>query len=124
MSNLKNLNILVVDDDELNVSILEYRLKKNVNILDNVCDSNLVMEKLEEEKYDIILMDLNMPKITGFELTKMIKDKYPDITVIAQTGFCDRYSMDKAMECGCSYFLKKPYSTEILLNTLTIFNKQ
>jgi two-component system sensor histidine kinase EvgS len=72
-------------------------------------------------KSDIILMDLRMPVIDGYTATSIIKEKYPEFKVIAQTAYVMPDDEDKARASGCDDFITKPISKEALFEKLALY---
>ncbi len=66
----------------------------------------------------LVLMDLKMPIMNGFEATKLIKQKHPDLPIIAQSAFTSKEEMQKAKEAGCTDFISKPISKSELLEKM------
>ena len=73
---------------------------------------------VDKEKYDIVLMDIKMPIMDGLEATKAIKEKQPDLPVVALTANAFDSDRQAAMDAGCNDFLSKPVSSDICLETL------
>lgn len=69
-------------------------------------------------KIDLILMDVKMPVLDGFEATKRIKDIYPDLPVIALTAYSSESDKKIASNIGFADFISKPYSCKVLLESL------
>lgn len=67
---------------------------------------------------DVILMDLQMPEMNGYEATREIKKMYPDMTIIAQTAFAMSEDRAKALEAGCDDYLAKPIRSKDLIDTV------
>jgi len=72
----------------------------------------------KNNKIDIILMDLHMPKLNGFEATRMIKDIRKDIPIIVQTAYILAGEEEMSYEAGCDEFLAKPVKFNTLLTTI------
>ena len=72
----------------------------------------------KNKSIDLVLMDLKMPVMDGFEATKIIKELRPDLPVIAQTAYARDTDKNRALECGCSDFISKPFTKDALLNIL------
>jgi len=74
-----------------------------------------ILEQCAENKPDVILMDIDMPGITGIEATRLVKDKYPEINIMILTMFEDRDKIFDAICAGATgYLLKKSSSIEII----------
>ncbi|MBK9290639.1 MAG: response regulator [Bacteroidetes bacterium] len=111
---------LVVDDVEYNYLFLRSVLKntgalllwaKNGEEAVRYCRSN--------PDISLVLMDMQLPKLDGFEATRQIKEINPNLPVIAQTAFADDDSRRKAMESGCDDFLAKPINKQELFTVIS-----
>ena len=106
--NLGNLRFLIVEDDDINYRYLS-RLLQNQNLqIEWVSNGLKATEIVEKQKFDLIFMDLKMPVMDGFQATKIIKSKYPDIPVIAQTAYSQPEEVSRAKDAGCDGFISKP----------------
>ena len=78
------------------------------------------MELVEHHpEINLVLMDIKMPVMNGFEATKLIKQQHPDLPVIAQSAFTSKEDKQKAQEAGCDAFITKPINKAKLLNLIT-----
>lgn len=81
-----------------------------------------VLDKLAEADYDLILMDINMPKMDGIECTKAIRalsdPKKAAIPIIAITGNYKNYTMEDFKQAGLNDYLQKPLDYDLLLSTV------
>jgi len=68
-----------------------------------------------EPSIDLVLMDLQMPEMNGYEATRILKKKYPNLPVVAQTAFAMSDDREKAMDSGCDDYLAKPIKSKDLL---------
>ncbi len=66
------------------------------------------------EDIDLVLMDIKMPGLNGYEVTKQIKKIRPDLPVIAQTAYALEGDREKSIEAGCDEYIKKPIKKEAL----------
>jgi len=116
--------ILIVEDTEMNYLFLVEALKTtDVNILRAQNGTEAIAVFKENPEIDLILMDINMPGIDGFETTKEIKKIRKDIPVIAQTAINIEDAKDKADEVGCDDFILKPIRLKLFLATLNKYLK-
>ncbi|HOA83316.1 MAG TPA: sigma-54 dependent transcriptional regulator [Thermodesulfovibrio thiophilus] len=106
--------ILVVDDEKITLKNLEHVLKKeNYDVV--ATDSGLEALKLiEEQPFDIVLTDIKMEKIDGFEILRKCKSLYPDTEVIMITGYATVENAVEAMREGAFYYISKPFKLEII----------
>ncbi len=112
-------NILIADDTELNRSLITEYLKSTPLTIFQVSNGKEALEVLEKHAIDIVLMDIKMPVMNGYEATKIIKDKYT-VPVIAITASVIA-SKDDAQNQLFDSFLEKPLSFSKLINTLCAY---
>lgn len=102
-------HILVVDDNRINQVVTQRILEQKLftcDISDNGTDA---VEKVRNNKYHLVLMDLNMPGITGLEATRRIREFNPDIPVIALTAVEIEEVRQEIFDAGMNDFIVKPY---------------
>jgi putative two-component system response regulator len=107
----KRRRILIVDDVQFQLASTKERLKKHYDVY--VAESLEAMFKvLENVKPDMILLDVNMPTDSGYDIIKQLKDnpRYMNIPVIFLSGSADRKSIMKGMSLGAIDFIRKPFS--------------
>lgn len=109
--------ILVAEDNESNYILMTYILKKDYQIV-RAANGQEAVDKVEAGGIDLILMDIKMPVMDGFEATKQIKILRPDLKVIAQTAYSEDVDKDKAFSAGCIDFICKPIKRELLLSKI------
>ena len=73
---------------------------------------------LQGEKVDLVLMDIKMPVMSGYEATEKIKSKIPDLPVIAQTAYSTYSDKQLALDHGCDDFISKPLNKEKLFEMI------
>ncbi len=112
--------ILVAEDNDSNYILMTYILKRNYQYL-RAKNGQEAVEMADKGGIDLILMDIKMPVLDGLEATKKIKEKHPDLPVIALTANAFDSDRELAMEAGCNAFLPKPVSSEICLKTVAEF---
>lgn len=107
--------ILIVDDTKENIDIL-FSILENYDLL-AALDGERALQLLETEKADLILMDIMMPGIDGYETCRRLKssEKTADIPVIFSTVISDENSIEKAFECGGVDYITKPYKPKEIL---------
>jgi CheY-like chemotaxis protein len=109
--------VLIAEDNDSNFILMTYILKKYYQY-DRARNGQEAVEMADKNDYDIVLMDIKMPIMDGLTATKAIKDKYPDLPVVALTANAFDSDRQLAMEAGCNDFLSKPVSSELCLNTI------
>jgi len=115
----ENKKILIAEDDHSNYYFLFEALKDTgVEILWSK-DGEETLEVFRSHKdIDVVLMDINMPLLNGYECTKVIKQERPDLPVIAQTAYAMSGEREVSRAAGCDDYLAKPIKVNELLDTL------
>ena len=123
---IKNLKILIADDDKASRLILALTLKTYSNeIIYAKNGLEAVMEFQNNPDIDLILMDIKMPEIDGYEATRQIRVFNKDVIIIVQTAFSLTYEREKAFEAGCNDFISKPIDKAKLFELMKkYFTKQ
>jgi CheY-like chemotaxis protein len=115
----KSLRILIAEDDDINYMFIEYLFNNSKHKLVRAINGQEAVDIINKDtNFDIILMDLKMPIMSGFEATKIIKSIAPDIPIIALTAYVFEDDKQKAMNSGCDDFIVKPYRMEDLFNKI------
>lgn len=116
---LKNLKILVVEDDLVTIDFIETVLKDEVNELVVVKTGVQAIEALKEHNdIDLILMDLKLPVMNGFNAVKIIRETNKDIPIIAETAFAFPDDRMKSLEAGCNDYISKPFKRGELIDII------
>lgn len=115
----KKLKILVAEDDAINRKLFSYTLKEIAEEL-ILAPNGLEALKIFKERSDIdlILMDLKMPEMDGYEATRLIREKNSDIVIIALSAFAMDTERKKAMELGFNSYVSKPISKTDLIKAI------
>ena len=116
----------LIVDEELNFLFLEEALKDTNAKIIWVKDGEEVINICEKHhNIDLILMDIQMPKMRGDEASKLIKKSNPDIFIIAQTAFAMDREREEIIKAGCDDYISKPIKTQELLKKISsLFNKK
>lgn len=115
--------ILIVEDDPYNAIYLNEILKKHVTNIFTVTNGTDAIEFAKNNKVDIILMDVNLPDISGYEATKEILQHNTHLIIIAQTAYAAEDERAKALANGCIDYISKPTKQVELLNLLRKHSK-
>ncbi|MCK7590153.1 ATP-binding protein [Subsaxibacter sp. CAU 1640] len=109
---LSNIKILVVEDNKINQMIT----KKILNKMDLYCDvvdnGEEAVERVKQERYDVVLMDIHMPGISGLEATKIIRTFDKELTIFALTAVTIDDKMHEFEEAGFDDIISKPFKQE------------
>src|SRR5688572_20715719 len=120
---LNGLRILIADDNEYNRTVAcdSLKSKANVQITEAIHGAD-ALEKLSQQKFDVILMDIQMPVMDGYEATRTIRRDFPNpintIPVIALTASVIRSDLDKCRQAGMTDYVSKPFRVSQLLTTI------
>jgi len=111
--------ILVAEDEEINYLYIEEVLSElDVKLLHARNGKEAVEIFKENSKINLVLMDIKMPVLNGYEAAKQIKKINPDIVIIAQTAYAMKEDKSKATEAGCDGYIAKPLDADELLNII------
>jgi len=111
--------VLIAEDEISNFILLEEMLlDSGINIIRAVNGLEAVRLCQLNPNIDLVLMDIKMPEMDGYEATKRIKEFKPDLPIIAQTAYITEADRVKAMACGCSDYISKPISKRLLLSKI------
>ncbi|GGH19744.1 PAS domain S-box protein [Mucilaginibacter phyllosphaerae] len=121
--NLNGMNILVVDDNKMNLMIASKFLKKwKANVAEAI-NGQIAVDMANTDSYDMIIMDLQMPVMDGFEATALIKQTHPGIPIIAFTADAMPETQGKAFAAGMCDYLTKPFVPEVLFEKVSKYRK-
>jgi len=119
----EGLSILLVEDNLINQKVAVHTLQKNKHVVDIANDGEEGVKKYQKNKYDLILMDVQMPKMNGYEATieirKIEKDKgLKRIKIIAMTANAMKGEKERCLDLGMDDYISKPFKKEDLLRVL------
>ena len=112
--------VLVAEDEESNYELVRIVLQKRYRLL-RAHNGIEAVTLNEEEKPDLILMDIRMPEMDGLDATRIIKEINPDTPIIALSAYAFNENIQEAKAAGCDLFLAKPFKVEELLETIKKF---
>lgn len=107
----ENVKIMVVDDEAIMRNLLLKILEQEGYRVTLVSSAKEAIEKLNSEKFEIVLSDVKMPEINGFELLKKIKNEWPQTAIIMMTGYGDAYTVKEALILGADEYITKPFKS-------------
>lgn len=114
-----NVNILIAEDIEDNYQLIREILKKTKCNMKWVKDGLQCLNEFKKRKYDIILMDMRMPIMSGYDAVKRIRELDKDIPIIAQTAYALTNDKQNLLSIGCSEYIPKPIDNNELLSTIS-----
>ncbi|MCG8699631.1 MAG: ATP-binding protein [Bacteroidales bacterium] len=118
----KSPTLLVAEDEDINFRFITEALRKqkfNIIRAKNGLEAVDLCEKNQE--ISLVLMDIKMPEMDGYDATKLIKKSRPGLPVIAVTAFALDQDGDNAMEAGCDHYLSKPVDPDELVESINKF---
>jgi two-component system cell cycle response regulator DivK len=115
--------ILIVEDNELNMKLFRDLLEAQGYGILQTRDGMQALELARKERPDLIVMDIQLPQVSGLEVTKWIKadDNLKHIPVVAVTAFAMKGDEEKIREGGCEAYVAKPISVKDFLSTVERF---
>jgi len=112
---IRKLKILIADDDEVSGMLIDLNVKKySKEILKATTGSEVVELCHRNPDIDLILMDIRMPDMDGYEATRQIRQFNKEVVIVAQTAFGLSGDREKSLEAGCNDYIAKPINIEEL----------
>ncbi len=106
--------ILIVDDEEIVLHSCARILSGDQYLVECSLDPWEALRKIDENGYDVLVLDIMMPKIDGLEVLQHVKERHPDVDVIMMTGLSQIQTAVKAMKLGAFDYLSKPFEPDEL----------
>lgn len=105
--------ILVVEDDPQNLYLVKFLLEKSGHEVLVAADGEAAVKIAREEQLDLVLMDMLLPRIDGYEATRLIKENPgPSLPVIALTAYSMKGDRETILQAGCDGYISKPIDPE------------
>ena len=120
LSLLEGLNVLLVEDNNIN-QLVARRILENAKILVDIASTGVqAVEQLSKKKFDVVLMDIQMPEMDGYTATQEIRNKLKltDLPIIAMTAHAMTGDKDKCLDAGMNDYLSKPIDSALLYTKL------
>jgi len=115
---LDNVNILVAEDEEINFLFLKETLTQSGANIDWAKNGEETIELASKNNYDLILMDMKMPIIDGYDATRKIKKIKPSVPIVAQTAYALPDEQKLGYDAGCDDYLSKPIDPILLIKLI------
>ena len=110
--------ILVVDDEDALRVVLSSELEGEGYHVLSAADGQEAINILGGQDFDLVLLDIKMPNVDGFEVLKFVKERQPKTKVVMLTGFADLKNAIESKKLGAEDFVSKPYDLVDLLTTV------
>ena len=124
MHETKKLKILVAEDDSVSQMHLSIVLKDLAEEILFVVTGTEAVETLKNHPdINIVLMDIKMPEMNGYEATRKIRSFNKDVIIIAQTAFALEGDKQKVLDAGCNDYISKPIFKKSLISLIEKYNK-
>ncbi|MBI5254871.1 MAG: sigma-54-dependent Fis family transcriptional regulator [Burkholderiales bacterium] len=109
-----SVRILVIDDEEVVLRSCQRILASEQRHVDTVSDGAEGLRMVDATPYDLVVLDIKMPKMDGIEVLREIKERHPDVEVLMVTGLSEVQTAVKAMKLGAFDYLSKPFDPDEL----------
>ena len=116
-------HILIVEDNELNLKLFKDLLSAHGYQTTEVTEGVKAYDTIKEKKPDLIIMDIQLPEVSGIDVTKRLKAdaELKSIPVIAVTAFAMKNDEEKILNAGCEAYISKPIQIGTFLETINRF---
>jgi len=113
--------ILIVEDDPRSLKVIQMTLRPYGYSLLEATDGEEALKVARSDKPDLIIMDLRLPKVSGLEVTRQLRQMsdFSHIAIIAITAYAMKGDKEKAISAGCDAYLAKPINTRELPRLIT-----
>ncbi len=117
---MRKIKVLLVDDHDIVIIGLKAFLSKNhdIEIVAITTDGEDTIAKVEDLLPDVVVLDIDLPKISGIEVTEFITKNYPDVKVLLHTSYADEAHIISGFEAGASGFVPKNFKSDQLLEAI------
>jgi len=105
----RQMRILLVDDEQEFAQSMAMILETNGYIVQTADSAQSAIEYLKNDRFDLVVTDINMPGMDGIELMHLIRQMYPDQRIIVITGFPSYKSQEEAFKMGAIHYITKPF---------------
>lgn len=120
-TDFSKLKVLVADDNNINVLVLKKLLEAIHIQVEVAVNGKIAFEKTLTNTYDLVLMDIHMPVMDGFQATTLIRQKHKDIVIIGLSANVTSEAIIKALDAGMNNYITKPFPKERLYNMIMMY---
>ena len=118
MNETAPITVLLVEDEEDYREVLRTRLTKRGFQVEGVTTAELALDLLQQRDFDVVVLDVRLPRMTGVQALEKIRQLHPEIEVLILTGYADTETAIRVMELGAFDYLMKPVDLEELVARL------
>ena len=120
---MSRFRVLIVDDNRLNAELAEFVLENGDFLVDLAVDAEHALASIPEFRPDLILMDIQMPRMDGLALTRRLKDdpSTRHIVIIAFTAYAMKGDESRMLQAGCDGYVSKPIAVATFASTIRGF---
>ena len=115
-------HVLIADDNEINLLLLANMLELQGCIVDSAGNGKEALQSINENTYQMAMVDLNMPVMTGLELVRTLRNQHNPLKIAAISAYADGNKITEALAAGFDYYLTKPVSEEQLIKLIQSVN--
>lgn len=108
---------LIVDDENTVCKSINKILSRKGYIVENSYSAEEAIRKIKKTSYDLVITDIKMPEMNGLELLEIVKEYYPDLSVVLITGYPSVDTAKRAFKLGAADYLSKPFTSNELTKT-------
>lgn len=111
---------LIVEDDDMSATFLKDLLEDTgaqIIVVSNATDA--IMEVHQNKHLDLVLMDIQLPDMNGWQATRILKKVKKDLPIIIQSAYAFDTYIEKSKDAGCDFFISKPIEADMLLDQIS-----
>ena len=120
----KTTSVLLVEDDKYLSSSLFEQLTRELYDTKVANDGQEALDRLKENQFDLVILDLKLPKVNGFDVLQHIKTNAPFTKVIVLTSYADLNNVEKVKQLGADDVIEKPYDLGELFDAINFVMKK
>lgn len=116
------MNILIVEDHALTAKLIARSLEalKEIDIIGIASNGKEAVSSVEENKVDVVLMDINLPYLDGIQATEMILKKSPDTKILMISGHTEAWIIKKSLSAGALGYISKKVGYEVISDAINV----
>lgn len=112
---MKNYKILIVDDDTRILKLLQKLLQKNNFIVSTASSPVDALKMFKKEDFDLLILDIMMPNITGIEFAKKIRSQKDNTPIVMLTALSEDQDIQKGLAAGANEYITKPFDSDNMI---------